>query len=163
MWRHLVNWLLRLLPPTRFFGLRRTLYRSAGIGMQPDARICGDGWIYGPGDLSIGTRTWLSPGVVLYTHSEAPIAIGKDCDIGPFCLFLTGSHESGDGVRRAGRGTALPVSVGDGCWIGARTTVLGGASIGPGCIIAAGSVVTGNIPAHSLAAGVPARVKRALA
>ena len=163
MLRHLVNWLLRPLPPTHFFALRRALYRFAGVRLADGVRFCGDGWVYGRGPLSVGADTWLSPGVILYTHADAVIAIGKDCDIGPFCLFLTGGHEPGDGGRRAGLGTARPVSIGDGCWIGARTTVLGGASIGPGCIIAAGSVVTGNIPAHSLAAGVPARVKRALA
>lgn len=163
MWRYLINWLLRPLPPTHFFALRRTLYRFAGVRLADRAKICGDGWIYGRGPLSVGADAWLSPGVIMYTHPDAAIAIGRNCDIGPFCLFLTGSHMPGDSVRRAGPGTAHPVSVGDGCWIGARTTVLGGATIGSGCVIAAGSVVTGNIPANSLAAGVPAKVKRLLA
>ena len=41
-------------------------------------------------------------------------------------------------------------------------TVLKGVSIGDGAVIAAGSVVTKDIPGHTLAAGVPAEVKKAL-
>jgi maltose O-acetyltransferase len=162
MWRHLVNWLLRPLPPTRLFGVRRLLLRSAGVDLAGNARVCGGGWIYGPGKVSIGRDSWVSPGTVLYTHREAAIRIGGNCDIGPYCLFLTGTHKVGSAQRRAGTPVALPVTVADGCWIGARTTILGGVTIGQGSIVAAGSVVTADVPANSLAAGVPARVKRQL-
>ncbi|MDD5247876.1 MAG: DapH/DapD/GlmU-related protein [Rhodocyclaceae bacterium] len=57
---------------------------------------------------------------------------------------------------------ALPIEIGDGCWIGARTIILGGVRMGPGCVVGAGSVVTRNVPANVLVAGVPARVVREL-
>jgi len=53
-----------------------------------------------------------------------------------------------------------PVFIGDHVWIGAKTTILKGVKIGNGAIIAAGSVVTKDVPPHSLVAGVPARVIR---
>jgi acetyltransferase-like isoleucine patch superfamily enzyme len=51
-----------------------------------------------------------------------------------------------------------PVTIGDGSWLGHGTVVLPGATIGRHVVIGANSVVTGEIPDHTVAAGVPARV-----
>lgn len=51
-----------------------------------------------------------------------------------------------------------PIVIGNKVWIGTNVTVLKGVKIGDGCVIAAGSVVTKDVPANSLAAGVPAKV-----
>jgi maltose O-acetyltransferase len=53
--------------------------------------------------------------------------------------------------------------INDGCWIGAGSRILGGVNIGPGAVVAAGSIVTCDVPANVLVAGVPARVKKNLA
>lgn len=53
-----------------------------------------------------------------------------------------------------------PIRIGDNCWFGGNVTVIGGVTIGNGCVIGAGSVVTHDIPDHSLAAGNPCRVIR---
>jgi len=50
------------------------------------------------------------------------------------------------------------VIIGDNVWIGQQVTVLPGVSIGKGCVIGAHSVVTKDLPADSLAAGIPAKV-----
>lgn len=162
MLRHLVNFLLAWLPPSRCFGLRAFLLRGCKVDVGRDAKVCGRGWIFGRGTLQIGDGTWLSPQVVFYTHPDAPIRIGADCDVGPGVQFITGGHEIGPASRRAGEGFARPISVGRGSWIGAGVRILGGVAIGEGCIVAAGAVVVSDVPAHSLAAGVPAAIKRAL-
>ena len=57
---------------------------------------------------------------------------------------------------------AHPITIGDDCWLGGSVVVCPGVTIGDRCIIAAGSVVTHDIPADSMAAGVPAKVKKSL-
>ena len=151
-----------LLPPTRLFFLRRKMLEYAKVEIGNNAFICGHGFVYGRGEVSIGDGTWLSPGVIIRTHLDAPVSIGRNCDIGPSVDFITGSHEFGDPQRRAGAGIALPIEIGDGCWIGAHTVILGGVHIGSGSVVAAGSVVTQDIPENVFAAGVPAKVKKAL-
>ena len=162
MIRHVLNFLLWALPPTRLFALRRSVLRLGGIDVAADACVCGRGWIYGRGTLTIGPGTWLSPGVVVHTHVEAPIVIGARCDVGPGVEFVTGSHVIGGHDRRAGAGTARAIAVEPGCWIGARALLLGGVTIGTGSIVAAGAVVTRDSPRNSLIAGVPATVRRRL-
>ena len=64
--------------------------------------------------------------------------------------------------RRQHLGIASPVRIGNDVWIGGNVTILPGVSIGNNVVIAAGAVVNRDIPDNSLAAGVPARVIRAL-
>ncbi|MCC2876636.1 hypothetical protein LK536_10170 [Lachnoclostridium pacaense] len=54
------------------------------------------------------------------------------------------------------------VTIGDNCWIAGNVTILAGSKIGSGCVIGVGSVVSGEIPDHSVAYGVPCRVARAV-
>ena len=160
--RHAVNLVLWLLPPTRMLNFRGTLLRLAAIDVGDGARVCGRGWIYGRGRLSIGKRSWISPGTEFFTHPTAIIQIGPDCDVGPGCSFVTGSHAIGPPERRAGEGCTASIIIGAGSWIGAKTLLLGGITVGQGSIIAAGSVVAESVPDNCLAAGVPARAKKDL-
>ena len=162
MARYFICLFLFAFPPTRFFAFRRKLLKYAGVQIGFDVSVCGHGFIYGRGDFYIGDGTWLSPGVIVRTHQNAAVKIGRNCDIGPSVDFITGGHEIGSMDRRAGTGVALPIEVGDGCWIGGRTIILGGVRIGAGSIVAAGSVVTKNVPENVLVAGVPAQVKKVL-
>lgn len=52
------------------------------------------------------------------------------------------------------------VTIGSDAWIGARAIVLGGVNVGHGAIVAAGAVVTKDVPAFGIVAGVPARLIR---
>ena len=53
-----------------------------------------------------------------------------------------------------------PVRIGSGSWLGHGTIVLPGATIGRHVVVAAGSIVRGELPDYSVAAGNPARVIR---
>ena len=57
---------------------------------------------------------------------------------------------------------AKPITIGNDCWIGGNAIICPGVSIGDGCTVGAGSVVTKDIPANSLAVGNPARVIKKL-
>jgi acetyltransferase-like isoleucine patch superfamily enzyme len=50
------------------------------------------------------------------------------------------------------------IVIGDDVWLGANVVVLAGVSIGDGAVVAAGAVVTKDLPAQCIAAGVPAKV-----
>lgn len=162
MIRYFVCVFLFILPPTRFFSFRRWALTLAGVKIGKDVSLCGHGFIYGRGKLFINEGTWISPGTIVRTHPDAPIRIGRNCDIGPCVDLVTGGHRISSATRRAGVGTALPIEIGDGCWIGAHSIILGGVRIGAGSLIAAGSVVTQDIPENVFAAGVPAKVKKKL-
>ena len=74
--------------------------------------------------------------------------IGHHCQIGPFVSV-------GPGAVLAGQ-----VTIGAGAVIGAGATVLPKTRIGANAVVAAGAVVTKDVPAHSMVAGNPARVKK---
>jgi maltose O-acetyltransferase len=56
----------------------------------------------------------------------------------------------------------LPITVGDGAWVGANATIMPGVSIGAGAVVAAGAVVTKSVDADTLVGGVPAVLLRPL-
>lgn len=62
----------------------------------------------------------------------------------------------GSASQRAGKNIYSSISVGDGVWTGANSTILPGVSIGDEAIIAAGAVVCKNVPTNELCGGVPA-------
>ncbi len=154
--RYIANCFLARLPVFKFYGFKRYLLRNSGVDVEKNAKINGHVQVYGDGGLSIGSGTWIGPGCRFYTHPDAPIVIGSNCDIAPEVSFVTGSHEIGDSDRRAGKGTASEITIHDGCWIGTRVTLLGGVHVGKSSILAAGALVNKDIPENCIAAGVPA-------
>ena len=73
---------------------------------------------------------------------------------------MNGLTETPAGCKYVRRTSALPVMIEDGCWIGGGVIILPGVTIGQKSVIGAGSVVTKDIPANSLAVGNPCRVIR---
>ncbi len=161
--RDLVNFFILLLPVSRCFAFKRVLLRLMGVKVGNDVKVNGHTWFYGRGKICIGDRTWIGPGCEFHSTYGTLIDIGADCDIAPKVMFVTGTHKIGNATRRAGEGYAQDIQVGNGCWLGTRVTVLGNVSIGAGSLIAAGSLVETDVPKNSLAAGVPAVVKRTFA
>ena len=106
----------------------------------------------------LGAGTFVNHGC--YFMDGGGITIGQNCFIGPFTGFYTATHPTDYARRNQGLEWAKPIRVGDNCWFGANCSVMPGVTIGNGCVIAAGSVVTKDIPDNSIAAGVPAVVKK---
>ena len=92
-----------------------------------------------------------------YIDALGKVTIGNNVRIGPQLLIVTGTHEKGDREKRAGNTYGEPVTIGNGCWIGARVTITSGVTIGEGSIVSAGSVVQRSMPPNYLIAGNPAR------
>lgn len=160
--RYIANIALSMLPVSRFYAFKRWLAGRAGMDVAPGVRINGHTWFYGPGQVSMGRNTWVGPRCRFYTVRSTRIAIGMNCDIGPEVCFMAGTHLTGTSSRRAGEEQCRDIMIGNGCWIGMGTTLLAGVTIGPGTVIGAGALVNRDIPADSLAVGVPARVIKKL-
>jgi acetyltransferase-like isoleucine patch superfamily enzyme len=134
-------------------------------------------FVLGPGaQVDVGAGTWLRSDLAplrIYAFEGARIHIGPDC-------FLNGCHLSAKRELRLGRHTFVgpgsrifdgdqhdldadrrervePVAIGDHVWIAADVTILRGVSIGEHSVVGARSLVTGDLPPHSLAFGQPAR------
>ena len=99
------------------------------------------------------------------------IYVGNHVMIGPNVTLATPMHpllpeERNVRQREDGKYSNLeyakPITIENNCWLAANVTVCGGVTIGEGSVICAGSVVTRDIPPHSLAAGNPCRVIREL-
>jgi maltose O-acetyltransferase len=89
---------------------------------------------------------------------EAYVTIGDDCFVGPHVHIYTACHSTDQRERNTRQEWSEPVSIGNNVWIGGSVVILPGVSIGDNCTIGAGSVVTHDIPANSIAVGNPARV-----
>jgi acetyltransferase-like isoleucine patch superfamily enzyme len=92
----------------------------------------------------------------------APVRIGSGVRIGHDVTLLTVNHTIGSEELRSGTREFQGIDIGDGTWIASRVTVLPNVHIGSGCVVAAGAVVSRDVPANTLVAGVPARVIRSL-
>ena len=97
-----------------------------------------------------------------YLMDGGGITIGQHCFIGPNCGMYTAVHPLIAEERNAGLEKALPIVIGDNCWIGADVTILPGVTIGSNTVIGAKSVVTKDIPDRVVALGNPCRVLRAI-
>ena len=93
---------------------------------------------------------------------EAFVSFGDDCFVGPNVSIYTACHSTNPVERNTRQEWAKPVTIGNNVWIGGSVTILAGVTIGDNCTIGAGSVVTHDIPANSVAVGNPARVIRSV-
>ncbi|KAM0333947.1 hypothetical protein ACHAQA_000964 [Verticillium albo-atrum] len=108
----------------------------------------------------VDATAFVNRGCTILDTPVADVRIGANCNIGPNVSFYSVTHPltcQPDGKRLS---AGKPITVGDRVWIGGGVIVLCGVRIGQGSVIAAGSVVTGDVPAGCVAAGVPAKVVR---
>jgi acetyltransferase-like isoleucine patch superfamily enzyme len=104
-----------------------------------------------PAILIIGDFTTLGDRTEI--HVKEKVIIGKRCRISWDCVILDRNyHGIGDDPE-----ITNPVCIGDDVWIGCRSIILPGVTIGNNAIIAAGSVVSKSVPESAMVAGNPAR------
>lgn len=111
-------------------------------------------------NISVGENFYANFNLVIL--DEAPVTFGDNVFIAPNCGFYTAGHPVDAEERRKGIEYARPISVGNDVWIGAGVSVLPGVTIGDNCVIGAGSVVTKDIPANSVAVGNPCKVIKSI-
>lgn len=111
-------------------------------------------------NIVIGENFYSNHNLVIL--DAAPVIFGRNVFVAPNCCFTTAGHPLDVEQRNKGLEYARPIKVGDNVWIGAGVTVLPGVTIGDNVTIGAGSVVNRDIPANTVAAGVPCRVIKEL-
>lgn len=110
----------------------------------------------------------ITVGKSFYGNFDCVILDGGEVDIGDNVLFgprvgiYTSNHAFDARERAAGACRAKPVRIGHSVWLGGGVNITPGVSIGNESIVGSGSVVTKDIPSGVIAAGVPARVIRAI-
>ncbi len=92
---------------------------------------------------------------------DAHIYVGDYVMFGPHVTVATAGHPIAPELRADKVGQFnIPVRIGNNVWIGAHAVILPGITIGDNSVIGAGSVVTKDIPANTVAAGNPCKVLR---
>ena len=142
-----------------------------------------------PNGIRLGSNTIVMYGAVLHVYNfrdlpNAGIAIGSDCLIGeysvirgqggvqigdrvytsPFTQIIAVNHVFEDPDRPfVEQGiTAQGIVIEDDVWLGGGSIITDGVHIGKGAVVAAGAVVTKDVPAHTVVAGVPAKPIRVI-
>ena len=134
--------------------VRRALLRLGGVKLG--AMIWGLKHCYfETSRVSIGTGSAVNTGC--WFEGFGRIDIGRDCMLGPQVMILTSTHPLGPDGEISRISEWRNVQIDDGCWLGARATVMPGVSIGAAAVIAAGAVVTKDCEPGALYGGVPAR------
>lgn len=114
------------------------------------------------GDIALDDKVSLSANCIVFSSNK--LHMGKGTMVGSFSYLLSGGEYdfsiSVPFCEQNGMVTHGPLEVGENVWLGAHVTVLDAASIGESTVVGAGSVVTKPLPAHVLALGVPATVRK---
>ena len=156
--------LLAPLPPYMGERLRGVVLKMMGFKIGYGSAFAGMPAISGSrplqANLRIGAHCWFNIGCIFDVGGA--IQIGDHVSAGHQVIFMTTSHEIGRESRRAGALTLAPITIGDGAWLGSRSMVLPGVTIGLGAVVAAGAVVTHSVPPNTIVAGIPAKVIREL-
>ncbi len=105
------------------------------------------------GKLIIGNNNFINGAIISATTK---VTIGNNCKFGPFSMIIDSDFHNVKDHNKEGESREIIIE--DDVWIGAKATILKGVKIGKGAVVAVGSVVTKDIPANSIAAGVPAKV-----
>jgi len=132
-----------------------------GVKVGKNVRICSSAKIIGNAPLIIGDNVWIGHDTLIV--ASAKVIIGAHVNIAPRVYIGTGTHElDTNGVSIAGRGQSYPITIGEGAWICANSTIIAGVKIGKRSIVAAGAVVLHDVPDGELWGGVPAKKIRTL-
>lgn len=104
-------------------------------------------------NINIGENVFIN--ACCHFQNHGGVTIGDGCQIGHNVVFATLNHGLSPETRR--HTYPAPITLGRNVWIGSNATILQGVSIGDNAVVGAGAVVTKDVAANTVVAGVPAR------
>jgi maltose O-acetyltransferase len=147
---YLANWWVNRWP---FHAVRNAYYRRiCRVAIAPGSSVHMGAVLYTLGGVRIGEGTTIDQGVRL--DGRGGLTIGAGVSIAPDVYLLTADH---DPQSPSFEGRTAPIVVEDHAWLGTRSMVLPGVTIGRGAVVAAGAVVTRDVPPYTIVGGVPAK------
>ena len=160
------RWYIRLLAPLyQHRGRGSKIYHSVRMDTPPYRRFslgrhsviesfaCINNAV---GDVIIGDHTRIG----LHCTVIGPVTVGSHVNLAQGITLTALNHNFEDSQKRIDEQgvSTQPVVIGDDVWIGTNAVILPGVTIGSHSVVAAGAVVTKDVPALTLVAGVPAKV-----
>jgi len=112
------------------------------------------------GVVEIGAKTVMGQECTISAYKH--VRIGDECVIADRTMFIDFDHGMVE-VERPIRAQGIymrPVTIGSNCWIGYGAAFLRGVTVGDNSVIGTYAVVTKDVPANAVVAGVPARIVR---
>lgn len=164
------RWYIRILAPLyQHRGRHSVIYGSVRMDTPPyrkfslgDYSVIESGCCINNavGDVIIGSHTRVGIGNTII----GPVTIGSHVNLAQNITVTALNHKfDNPDIRIDEQGiTTAAVTIGDDVWIGANAVILPGITIGEHSVVAAGAVVTKDVPAHTIVAGVPAEVKKSI-
>ncbi len=142
-----------------FHSVRKFFYRLFGMKIGAKSTIHMGARIYDPRHIKIGQGTLIGEQAVLDGRKQLPnstggLEIGHHVDIASQVMIWTSEHDLTSPTMQA---IEEKVVIKDYVFIGPRAIILPGVTIGQGAVVAAGAVVTKDVPAKTIVAGVPAK------
>lgn len=132
---------------------RRFFYRLAGIKIGRGSTIHTGARFYDPKNIVIGQDSIIGEGAVL--DGREKLIIGDHVAVASEVMIYNSEHNIESKTFQA---EDKPVKIEDYCFIGPRSIILPGVTIGKGAIVAAGAVVTKDVPPYAVVGGVPAKI-----
>jgi maltose O-acetyltransferase len=144
----------RWLMHVPFHVFRRIVLSLSGVNFGKNCGILMGCEFRYPHQIILGDNCIINRNVLLDGRGGL-LTIGNNVDIAQEVVIWTLGHDIQDDFHRD---KGAPVTIEDYAWIGHRAIIMPGVTIGRGAVVAAGAVVTKNVPAMSIIAGVPAKV-----
>lgn len=127
--------------------------------IDPSFRFNGENIIfYQNGEIICGKSSYIGKHSSIQSISGHKVQIGCNCSISHYVHIYTCNNSADQDFANINEKTMGDVLIGDYCWIGIKSSIIGPATIGENAVIGANSLVNRDLPPHSISIGVPARV-----
>lgn len=134
--------------------VRNLLSRLFGEPVDPSVKVFPPFYTDFGKNIKIGKNVFIN--ACCHFQDHGGVELGDGCQIGHNVVFATLNH----GLAPEDRSNTYPAPIvlKKNVWVGSNSTILSGVTIGENAVVGAGSVVTKDIPANTVAGGVPARI-----